>query len=285
MTMAMNASALAPDDGRADSAAERSSAPLALTGGIVGCAAVRPLVVLPTYNEAENIADVLERVRAAVPDADVLVVDDGSPDGTADLAEELAGASSAASTVLRRAEKAGLGSAYRAGFAWGSTRLRRADRDGLRPASTIRRRCPRCGRGRRRRRPRHRVALRARRVDPGLASGTAALLSRWAATATPARARPAGARRHRRVPRLPRDRRSSDRPRRGQGRRLRLPDRDGLRRRRAPAVASSRCRSRSATACGALEDVEPHRGRGARPRHVVGDPRSAAARGEPATGA
>ena len=47
-----------------------------------------PLVVLPTYKEAENILEVLERVRAAAPDADVLVVDDGSPDGTADLAEK-----------------------------------------------------------------------------------------------------------------------------------------------------------------------------------------------------
>ncbi|WP_442968014.1 glycosyltransferase, partial [Rhabdothermincola sp.] len=51
----------------------------------VGC--VKSLVVLPTYNEAENIVEVLDLVRAAVPDADVLVVDDGSPDGTADLAE------------------------------------------------------------------------------------------------------------------------------------------------------------------------------------------------------
>ncbi len=50
---------------------------------------MRPLVVLPTYNEALNIAEVLEKVRAAVPDAQILVVDDGSPDGTADLAEEL----------------------------------------------------------------------------------------------------------------------------------------------------------------------------------------------------
>src|SRR5205814_4714510 len=44
--------------------------------GLLGCAAVRALIVLPTYNEAENIADVLRRVRAAAPDADVLVVDD-----------------------------------------------------------------------------------------------------------------------------------------------------------------------------------------------------------------
>ena len=117
----MNASALAPEDGRADSAAERSSAPLVLTSGIVGCAAVRPLVVLPTFNEALNIADVLEKVRAAVPDAQILVVDDGSPDGTADLAEQL-GRELGNVTVMRRAAKAGLGSAYRAGFREGLAR-------------------------------------------------------------------------------------------------------------------------------------------------------------------
>jgi dolichol-phosphate mannosyltransferase len=76
---------------------------------------VRVLVVLPTYQEAANIAEVLRRLRAAVPAADVLVVDDGSPDGTADLAarvgEELGGVA-----VLRRPGKAGLGSAYREGF-------------------------------------------------------------------------------------------------------------------------------------------------------------------------
>ena len=49
-----------------------------------------PLVILPTYQEAENIADVLQQIRAAAPSADVLVVDDGSPDGTGDLAEEAA---------------------------------------------------------------------------------------------------------------------------------------------------------------------------------------------------
>ena len=117
----MNASALAPDDGRADSAAERSSAPLVLTSGIVGCAAVRPLVVLPTYNEALNIAEVLEKVRAAVPHAQILVVDDSSPDGTADLAEEL-GRELGNVSVLRRAAKSGLGSAYRAGFREGLAR-------------------------------------------------------------------------------------------------------------------------------------------------------------------
>lgn len=79
---------------------------------------MRTLIVLPTFEEAENIEEVLERVRAVVPDADVLVVDDNSPDGTADLAEA-SGARLGGVSVLRRPGKAGLGSAYRAGFAVG----------------------------------------------------------------------------------------------------------------------------------------------------------------------
>ena len=77
-----------------------------------------PLVVLPTYQEAENIRDVLERIRAAAPEAHVLVVDDGSPDGTADLAAGV-GEELGQIDVLRRASKSGLGPSYRAGFAWG----------------------------------------------------------------------------------------------------------------------------------------------------------------------
>ena len=79
---------------------------------------LRALIVLPTYNEAENIGDVLRMVRDVVPEADVLVVDDGSPDGTADLADAL-GEELGQITVLRRTEKNGLGAAYRAGFRWG----------------------------------------------------------------------------------------------------------------------------------------------------------------------
>ena len=79
------------------------------------------LVVLPTYQEAENIRDVLTLIRAAVPEASVLVVDDGSPDGTADLAAAVADELGQID-VLRRSEKSGLGPAYRAGFAWGIER-------------------------------------------------------------------------------------------------------------------------------------------------------------------
>ncbi len=79
------------------------------------------LVIIPTYDEAENVADVIGQVRRAVPAAHVLVVDDNSPDGTADLAEE-AGHEHGQVDVLRRAQKGGLGPAYRAGFAWGLER-------------------------------------------------------------------------------------------------------------------------------------------------------------------
>ena len=79
---------------------------------------MKALIVLPTYNEAENIVEVLGLVRAAAPEASVLVVDDGSPDGTADLAEAW-GADNGNLKVLRRSGKMGLGSAYRAGFRQG----------------------------------------------------------------------------------------------------------------------------------------------------------------------
>ncbi|HXW35257.1 MAG TPA: polyprenol monophosphomannose synthase [Acidimicrobiales bacterium] len=79
---------------------------------------MRVLVCLPTYNESENIDEVLHRIRAALPEAGVLVIDDGSPDGTADLAENV-GEELGQIWVLRRSAKSGLGSAYRAGFRWG----------------------------------------------------------------------------------------------------------------------------------------------------------------------
>jgi glycosyltransferase involved in cell wall biosynthesis len=82
---------------------------------------MRALLVLPTYQEAENLVEVLDRVRAASPDTQVLVVDDGSPDGTADLAEEHREVVGGVE-VLRRSEKSGLGSAYRDGFRWGLER-------------------------------------------------------------------------------------------------------------------------------------------------------------------
>ena len=79
------------------------------------------LVVLPTYDERENIERVLRRVREAAPHAHVLVVDDASPDGTAELAEAVARELGSIS-VLRRSGPMGLGSAYRDGFRWGLER-------------------------------------------------------------------------------------------------------------------------------------------------------------------
>ncbi|MET7644509.1 polyprenol monophosphomannose synthase [Streptomyces sp. NPDC005426] len=78
----------------------------------------RALVIIPTYNEAENIKPIVSRVRAAVPEADILVADDNSPDGTGKLADELAAADDQVH-VLHRKGKEGLGAAYLAGFRWG----------------------------------------------------------------------------------------------------------------------------------------------------------------------
>jgi dolichol-phosphate mannosyltransferase len=75
------------------------------------------LVIIPTYDERENLERIVERVVAAVPDAHVLVVDDASPDGTGKLADALADEDSRIH-VLHRAGKAGLGAAYIAGFDW-----------------------------------------------------------------------------------------------------------------------------------------------------------------------
>jgi dolichol-phosphate mannosyltransferase len=74
-------------------------------------------VVIPTYNEADNLEPIVARVRAAVPEADILVADDNSPDGTGDIAEKLALADDHVH-VLHRPGKQGLGAAYLAGFGW-----------------------------------------------------------------------------------------------------------------------------------------------------------------------
>ena len=112
-TTAANATARAATEGSADGPG---------TGGVRRPAtaksyadAMRALVVLPTYEEADNIAEVLRRLRAAVPAAHVLVVDDSSPDGTADVAKA-AGVEVGGIEVVVRPGKAGLGSAYRHGF-------------------------------------------------------------------------------------------------------------------------------------------------------------------------
>ena len=78
-------------------------------------------MVIPTYNEAESVVEVLDRVLQAEPRADVLVVDDGSPDGTAKLVLDRAEDEQRVH-LLQRPGKQGLGAAYRAGFGWGLER-------------------------------------------------------------------------------------------------------------------------------------------------------------------
>ncbi len=83
----------------------------------------KTLVIVPTYNEVESAPRLISRVSELVPDVHILVVDDGSPDGTADVVENMAERELAGRIfVLRRKEKSGLGAAYLAGFAWGIER-------------------------------------------------------------------------------------------------------------------------------------------------------------------
>lgn len=80
------------------------------------------LVVIPTYNERDNIERIVSRLRAALPKAHALIVDDGSPDGTGEIADRLAAESDGHVHVMHRTEKNGLGAAYVAGFNWGLER-------------------------------------------------------------------------------------------------------------------------------------------------------------------
>jgi dolichol-phosphate mannosyltransferase len=77
----------------------------------------RMVVIIPTYNERENLERIVARLRAAVPEADVVVADDNSPDGTGAIADSLAAADDQV-RVLHRLGKEGLGAAYLAGFEW-----------------------------------------------------------------------------------------------------------------------------------------------------------------------
>jgi dolichol-phosphate mannosyltransferase len=81
----------------------------------------RVLVIIPTYDERENIEGIVARVRASVPDAEILIADDASPDGTGEVADRLA-AEDDHVHVLHRTGKEGLGAAYVAGFGWGLER-------------------------------------------------------------------------------------------------------------------------------------------------------------------
>lgn len=103
----------------------------------------RTLIVVPTYNEAENLEPFVSRLRQNAPDADVLVVDDASPDGTGTIADRIAGTDPAVH-VLHRQAKEGLGVAYRAGFTWGLgrpeySRFVEMDADGSHDPAELRR--------------------------------------------------------------------------------------------------------------------------------------------------
>jgi dolichol-phosphate mannosyltransferase len=86
------------------------------------CPSQRVLVIIPTFNERENLPLIHGRLKKACPDVHVLVVDDNSPDGTGQLADELAAADPGRTHVLHRTVKNGLGAAYLEGFAWGLSR-------------------------------------------------------------------------------------------------------------------------------------------------------------------
>lgn len=82
----------------------------------------RVLVIIPTFNELENLPLIHQRLKDACPEVHVLIVDDSSPDGTGELADELAVADAGRTHVMHRTAKDGLGAAYLAGFAWGLSR-------------------------------------------------------------------------------------------------------------------------------------------------------------------
>jgi len=111
-----------------------------MTDSAARAPAAEVVVLVPTYNESESLPGIVGRVRSAVPEAAVLVIDDASPDGTGELAEELAAADPLVS-VLHRAGKEGLGRAYRAGFALALERGHRLivemDADGSHPPETL----------------------------------------------------------------------------------------------------------------------------------------------------
>lgn len=103
-------------------------------------APARVLVVIPTYNEIDNLPVIVPRLLAAAPEVHVLVADDNSPDGTGALADELA-AGDERVHVLHRKGKEGLGAAYLAGFAWGLAEgydvICEMDADGSHPPETL----------------------------------------------------------------------------------------------------------------------------------------------------
>jgi dolichol-phosphate mannosyltransferase len=101
---------------------------------------MRSLVIIPTYNEVENLPIIIKRIFQDAPQVDLLIVDDASPDGTGALADDFA-VNNSRVNVLHRNTKDGLGGAYRAGFAWGLRNnydiLVQLDADGSHPTDVI----------------------------------------------------------------------------------------------------------------------------------------------------
>lgn len=102
----------------------------------------RSLVIMPTYNERDNLRSIIERLLVAVPDTDVLIADDSSPDGTGEIADELAAGDELGRIhVLHREGKEGLGAAYIAGFRWALERdyevIIEMDADGSHPPASL----------------------------------------------------------------------------------------------------------------------------------------------------
>ena len=171
----------------------------------------RVVMVMPTYNEAANLEWIVGRLREAQPGVDVLVVDDGSPDGTGAIADRLAAADPQV-TVVHRAQKEGLGAAYRHGFEValdaGYDVIGEMDADGSHQPEQLHRLLDALAR----RRPGHRVTLDRRRLGGQLAAPARGALARWQPL-RPAPARHPGARRHGRVPGVPPSHAGEDRPR------------------------------------------------------------------------
>ncbi|MGN0102316.1 MAG: polyprenol monophosphomannose synthase [Dietzia sp.] len=102
----------------------------------------RTLVIIPTYDERDNLPGVVERLLAAAPEVSVLIADDNSPDGTGEVADRLAADDPRGRiSVLHRTGKQGLGAAYIAGFRWGLERghtvLVEMDADGSHPPERL----------------------------------------------------------------------------------------------------------------------------------------------------
>ena len=209
----------------------------------------RVVMVVPTYDERDNLAWIVGRLHAAAPDVDVLVVDDGSPDGTGEVADELAAADPRVH-VLHRERKGGLGAAYLHGFRWaleaGYDVVGEMDADGSHQPEQLHR-------------------LREALPDADLVIGSrwvpggsvvnwpwhrrGALA--WRQPLRPAAARDRRARRDCRLPALPARRRWRRSSSTRSGRRATCSRPTSPRGRCGPDWSSARCRSSSSSGCGA----------------------------------